>query len=866
VATTIGPAWDTATSADVTLPVYYHWEFATGPAGDFEALARQLQPFACPPTVGVTPMHVGQAGPGLPVRDADEDGGTLGMDGALHAPQRSPGQLSDVANDLKAGLRTAVDAAADHAEGSAEAATPALGPPLYGGWHANVPRVPANQPAWLRELNLDPRARAAAAIATEVIKDNQEDLMHAAWEQVGDVLEANALLNRARLAEEAAKRLRERHLLPLQDDRLLAITRGAHAHVAVDAVTVTATISATSLPDAATDPALRRLTSSQRPMIRHAALRADVALDEVGGFASTLVKTLAAGTPSVDPLAGFVPDGLTRLSVLEEVTLPRGNGPVDLGDLGLPVVVDAKVIRQARTRIDALAGEGWEQATLRPDLAAVGLITDVHVAHARDLVHTQPEGRDIEVSGVLDLLLDAGRANPGSAGFLVDASGVTAAVQPLDVTPLGDIVIRTDVRSVSPTIARLGTGVSATNSAAVRSALLNLAPGTLSGRLPRGVEVPLIEGVTVPQVIPSAPAPTNTLPPPVIDAKAITRFQTAARQLFDSQALPSEPSDLKVVPFDLAGAAAAITTTLDPSVVVPKRIGTMLTVAGHGLLENTFGSLFVPPSHDRIWAYPTMPAPLYRLLTDYDRDRFLPGVDQIPNNAVTLLETNPRFVGAFLVGANHEMNRELLWRGYPTDQRGTPLPHFWDWIDGDPDIAPIHTWGRTRALDDNTRGGSGGQLVVLVRGELLRRYPNTVIYAWRAQNGRLKDPPGPDDRVDPAFSGRFDPDFSFVGFDLTEEDLEGDGWFFVLQEQPTEPRFGLDEEGSGSLSSWSDLSWDRAGIAPGGHLQVAGHPLDGRTFDGATRVTNGAHLAAITLQRPVRVAVLSRHMLANSEG
>jgi hypothetical protein len=29
------------------------------------------------------------------------------------------------------------------------------------------------------------------------------------------------------------------------------------------------------------------------------------------------------------------------------------------------------------------------------------------------------------------------------------------------------------------------------------------------------------------------------------------------------------------------------------------------------------------------------------------------------------------------ITANHEMNRELLWRNYPTDMRGTSLRNFW---------------------------------------------------------------------------------------------------------------------------------------------------------------------------------------------
>ena len=36
----LAPAWD-ATQPRAQLPVYYHWEFATGEGGDFETLARR---------------------------------------------------------------------------------------------------------------------------------------------------------------------------------------------------------------------------------------------------------------------------------------------------------------------------------------------------------------------------------------------------------------------------------------------------------------------------------------------------------------------------------------------------------------------------------------------------------------------------------------------------------------------------------------------------------------------------------------------------------------------------------------------------------------------------------------------------------
>ena len=39
----LNDAWNRADPADVELPVYYFWEFSTGPVGDIETLARRLR-------------------------------------------------------------------------------------------------------------------------------------------------------------------------------------------------------------------------------------------------------------------------------------------------------------------------------------------------------------------------------------------------------------------------------------------------------------------------------------------------------------------------------------------------------------------------------------------------------------------------------------------------------------------------------------------------------------------------------------------------------------------------------------------------------------------------------------------------------
>ncbi len=77
------------------------------------------------------------------------------------------------------------------------------------------------------------------------------------------------------------------------------------------------------------------------------------------------------------------------------------------------------------------------------------------------------------------------------------------------------------------------------------------------------------------------------------------------------------------------------------------------------------------------WA-PEFPQAMYEVLRDKSHDMLLPGVEKIPQNTLGLLKTNRRFVESYFCGLNHEFSRELLWRGYPTDLRGSSFRQFWD--------------------------------------------------------------------------------------------------------------------------------------------------------------------------------------------
>ena len=151
-----------------------------------------------------------------------------------------------------------------------------------------------------------------------------------------------------------------------------------------------------------------------------------------------------------------------------------------------------------------------------------------------------------------------------------------------------------------------------------------------------------------------------------------------------------------------------------------------------------------------------------KALRDLSQDFLFPGLEHVPPNTVTLLETNSKFVESFLVGLNAEMSHELLWRDYPTDQRGTYFRQFWDTPQQDATSTGSTPWGNAE-LGKNAHAGES--LVLLLRGELLRRYPNSVIYAVKAEkiNGQLDLSRDATDERHPLFRGTLKPDVTFLG-------------------------------------------------------------------------------------------------------
>lgn len=911
------PAWTSPGPDSITLPVYFHWEFQTGVEGDFESLARRLKPYEATARIGRVKMHIGDASPfvDLPHNDPDR---FLDMDGALQAPAiaRSAAQppvpdpsLAEVPQALVSGLLEVSRVLADAADGTLDGQEPgdgqALGPPVYDGAHVRRTKVVSGDVTWFREINTDPRSRVAAGLGSEVMRKFQDDIMEAAWQQVGDVLAIEAALSRARLTLEAALRFRERHLMPLGTGRFLQITAPLADRTLLGSQSLPHAIDPTSMPNRTTDAAMRRYTASTGRVLSGVIRRAAKASVSVAARAAgeQLVTSLAAGRADVDA---------TRFPVIAidglDGAMPAADagGLVSLEKYGVNVTLDkASATALGKVSKDLVSAPVLPAADMikaRGDLRQTGIVTSVHLAAARDasleqLAMHKGAGEQLTLtdllsgapSYVVDSVLTTSADRPGDAGFLIEI-GPSISVRPLGLQSGGHLVVLTQPGTPNVPIATLDTRLTRDTRRI----------GDLVGALPNGalqplevrrggaivapVEVELRPGFGHGDVIVRAPTggvvlppaagvpvrTTVTMPPLVKDAATLARFETAISAINDRSALGTDPVAPVLVSFAVGQTVVATKDRCDPLVVQPARLSTMISVAGHGLsaiLANPslVPSWRLPRLFDRVMAYPQLDLPAYSYLAAYDRTRFCPGVDEVPPDSITLLETNPRFIAGFMGGLNHETNKELLWRSYPTDGRGTPWRKFWARTDNGPDILEIHTWGTQNGHDELPWQTSDprGNLVLLLRGDLLRRYPNTMAVAIKAQ-GTLTQPKPSANLADlrtPVFAGKFDPDVSFFGFPLVSDDLtQGAGWFFGLMEPVTEPRFGFDEtigRETTDPANWQDVAWPDLGVEPAGLLKVG--QLSALGLNPSVGQADG--IAAALFQRPFKLLVHARHIV-----
>lgn len=230
---------------------------------------------------------------------------------------------------------------------------------------------------------------------------------------------------------------------------------------------------------------------------------------------------------------------------------------------------------------------------------------------------------------------------------------------------------------------------------------------------------------------------------------------------------------------------------------------------------------------------------------------------QIPADTAGLLEVNAPFVEAVLVGANHELARELLWRGVTLDRSATLLTRFFDLQDAanPKDVPAISTWPSADALGTHT--ASGAMAVLVLRSRLVGQLSQAAIYLAQAvMNGNYRAP-GPVQLL-PVFRGVAGTDTAYFGFEIPPGKIAGSandpGYYFTIQQREGSATFGFDEQASGPLNTWDDLAWPLV-AAPNGYV-AAGQKSPAPASPGTLRWgTSGAQMAAICFQKPLRISI-----------
>jgi hypothetical protein len=756
------PAWNlgAAGSDTVKLPMYFHWEFRTGAAGDFESLARRLEPKRLPPAVGLRPLDISAPGWGMPKLRPGALGAALELGGALRAPDTEAAEWpGEARKSFQTTLRNILNFPAAHvAPEEAEALNASMRAELQVRVRrlAELRLLVAQTPAIKTELaaaerflqGLDRRiARHETKEPTTTTDGEGVTTPNKEWKVwnryhkrlIGQQTKASAIIEAHR------RHLRELEQLQQEIPALEAAQRAAEQ------------------ADAVLGPPLYGQWYARQQKIPEDA----------------------------DPPHWF-----------RELNLdPRLRVAAGLGTL----VIRFEQEQLMASAWDQLASQEQDNARLR----RAQLAETVGDALLNKHVAPLPPHRLLQVTAPVHAAINR---MSGQRGFSNQQS-------PL---PANDPMLSAVYRRIS----RLR--------------------GPLARRLERirgnGVDLGVSNTADWPRVTGASNLPAVVTTP----SRSLDHTTTYLRTL-----------KMRVLAH-LDSKAAVLTAVRK--------------------------DLPATQSTELIRFAPEFPQPMYELVRDYFHEMLLPGMEQVPPNTIALLETSQPFIEAYMVGLNHEMSRELLWRGYPTDLRGTYFRQFWD-IRGSAqsleqqqrerlkDIAAIAGWADESHLGEH--GGSGstrGQMVLLIRGDLLRRYPRALVYAveavWSADNTRRNLGTT---ELYPKFRATQGQDITMLGFPLTEQEVRGaddssghPGWFFVLQEQPTEPRFGMDVGTTfgGVPQHWQDLSWGHLAESEAALKQMVYVPIDGLLKDAVADNTawgkNSAHMAAITRQRPFRVAIHAR--------
>jgi hypothetical protein len=836
-------------------PVYFQWNFRTAAAGDFEALAAKLKPAVLSADSGKIPMDI--SNPGFNLAAANLGTRTIGMEAALKPPSlqkdnwpTNPGGSTnnddqETVNKLKNLLNLSADLIDKNAVVNSSnpffntniGDDPLLVPPVYGVWHAQIQKLgDTNNPAWIETLNLDFRNRAAAGLGKKLVQQRQEDFMNRAWQQVNKINEANKQIQQASLTSMVNTAILKKHFVNGGIDKTLLLTHPVQHLVKNPAQkqTVQKDFIDSRIPVAAKSAAFRRIT---RPFSR----------TPMTGFFSSPSTSFAAKA-LFNSTPGAPPNILQRFNA----------------DPGTPGVLAAAKLKAAP---DSALQMNVVQQSMDSALS-------LYAANVPNMAKDQ----------FIKLVQTNINTGPLSKTQLLQLANSMSIPNTLVKTELIDWINNIVFFPVKKTN---------------NLVLIQLTDSKFNKLFGATMHITKYNDIIIKDSTEIENDDVRAIPSLSIldDLKgmqnAFNLFKAKTANLPVANVLPSFNQ--------LENVSKYLISKINPAVTLTKKLAATIKVFQNGQ--------YVPLQNLKpVMAYPEFTEAVYSYLLDMSKNYILPNMDKLLENSVTVLENNQTFIESFMAGLNHEMARELLWREFPTDQRGSYFRQFWSVKDNlfpqstDPeqdkelklDIKKIHEW--TARLGENSPRSKTGNLVLVIRGELLKKFPNAMIYAQQAAYDvtnpsgprKLKQGLNPGITKFPLFKADIDPDITLVGFDLEATEARGEkifnnntptigknpGWFFVLKERPGQLRFGMDdfgaEHGDDSMpatipANWNDLAWEHLVgnkndllnyhinfAKPISITNSAGQPVWGN---------NSADLASILFQNPVLVARHAAEML-----
>jgi len=879
-ATALTPSWDIATSTDIELPYYYRWEFRTGLRGDFEHLARLLE-LRSADSLGKSQVDCKAPGFGLDGPDI-LDFESVFMDVNAEPTPWGKDSSSDDGIEFRKDLAEKLNDTIVRLEDDED---PVIVAPMYGRWHRDREELKSEADDWFNELNLDPRHRAVAAVGAEIVRKNQESLMASAWDQIGEAEEVNEILRRAQFARAVGSSMQKR-LDMLSESRFAQVTAPVHGRLPTMAGHKKSTVK-NKFADSVIGPVSfdRALTKIARK--RGAVMKRQQETTQVQSMVQRMSR---GGIQTREPKA--VSDGLINAKVTTDKLIEIRTPHIEFNQ---PKIVGSKV----------------------------ELIFQVHKAQGGNIqIHDSdlPNGfiiSPLSASGEYKIIGDVDLSKLISrtpVSFTVKESSQLARsfTQELTIVKQGAQPKLEEVRSIEHSVDDANSDQwffeEKLTASRVHEKLADLEPGTPQYEAGEGIQTALMGSLKFKKRQPENQGYWINLEDDSAEIKeALSVEKTIQTKINENVMLP-----MQLPTADAATAPAGKAEAIEPIRVAPE-----------------------------------FPQSLFESVEEISQDLILKNIKDVPQNSVIPLQVNRRFIEAFFAGINHEFSQELLWREFPSDQRGSYFRQFFnvddyepssaeiynayndflsdnkikdpmdtssngEWKDEDleriielhdymftdhstlsnrekaklileqiaiedklKDVPPLHTWDAIKLGENNVDSNDANHFIVLIRGDLLKKYPNSLIYLV----DRGLDPDSADEFVpklsefghddgqiiNPLFSVQAKPDITFLGFNIDRQTAVDQGWYFVIQERVSETRFGLDVSNDTALDGWPNLSWDNFDLFDGfGRYLGKDKPTNniGTFVTDAWEGASSAWIAAKTLQKPMRICISVKQLMA----